>query len=384
MSGSTWTARKDGDAPAKEERYQIHPYYGFDWAGSDQWFADDAAYFATEESEITYDVIVFGGSVAAGFVEHGAAQLNELLRRDPAFQGRPVRVMGSARGTFRQPQLLHMLEYALEMGLRPDAVVELDGFNEVAIGLDNAARGLHPALPTATAWTPLVDGAPITTETIDALASMRGAQLSARAWVDRGERLGLFHSAIASRIVASRINGDYARFAAAFGRYQALQEPGENLAYTVGPTFDASEEAVLDTCARVWVQSSIAMNAVCRAFGIRYVHLLQPTLHDAGSKPVTDEERRKGAEPAIWARGVELGYPKLRAASAELTAAGVEFVDLSRAFADVHESLYYDVCHFTPAGYAIVVPQVATVLCRPAPEAQAKAGGKRRKRAENK
>jgi hypothetical protein len=183
-------------------------------------------------------------------------------------------------------------------------------------------------------------------------------------------------------LVNTLVHGSYARFATAFGEYEKLQTAGDTLTYIVGPTFDAGDDAVLETCARMWVQSSIAMNAVCRAQGIRYVHFLQPTLHDEGAKPVTDEERQKGAEPQIWARGAKLGYPKLRAASIDLEGAGVQFVDLSQAFANERESLYYDVCHFTPAGYEILVGTVADALRHVPSEPQAKGGKGRKHRAD--
>jgi hypothetical protein len=111
------------------------------------------------------------------------------------------------------------------------------------------------------------------------------------------------------------------------------------------------------------------MDALCRRRGIRYLHVLQPTLHDEGSKPLTEDERRAGAEPEIWALGARLGYPKLRARARSLAAAGVEVLDATRAFADVRETLYYDVCHFAPAGNLLLGELVAErLLAAPAPE----------------
>jgi hypothetical protein len=181
MSGTSWNGRGGdaGTAQGGEEHYKAQAFYGFDWADSDKWFGGDVAYFASPDSDANYDIAIFGGSVAGGFCQHVGEKLAAMLDHDPAFQGRHVRVMNSCRGAFRQPQLLHMLEYGLALGLKPDAVVELDGFNEVALGLDNAAHGIHPVLPASTIWPALVSKTPITPASIDALASMRHEQLSA-------------------------------------------------------------------------------------------------------------------------------------------------------------------------------------------------------------
>jgi hypothetical protein len=60
-----------------------------------------------------------------------------------------------------------------------------------------------------------------------------------------------------------------------------------------------------------------------------------------------------------WKRGVLEGYPLLRGAGAELAARGVPFLDASRTFADVRETLYFDACHFGPEGNRILAEAIA-------------------------
>ena len=40
--------------------------------------------------------------------------------------------------------------------------------------------------------------------------------------------------------------------------------------------------------------ASLAEHHLCEPRGILYLHVLQPTLHDPGSKPITPEEQEKG------------------------------------------------------------------------------------------
>ena len=78
-----------------------------------------------------------------------------------------------------------------------------------------------------------------------------------------------------------------------------------------------------------------------------------------GSKPLPAEERAADRAPPSWVRSVGAGYPLLRAAGAALHAAGEHFVDASRAFAGVEDTLYYDHCHFVYAGNRILCELVA-------------------------
>ena len=58
--------------------------------------------------------------------------------------------------------------------------------------------------------------------------------------------------------------------------------------------------------------------------------MLQPTLHDAGSKPATPGELAIGIIDTAWMEGVRLGYPRLREAGQRLCEQQVNFIDASR------------------------------------------------------
>jgi hypothetical protein len=104
------------------------------------------------------------------------------------------------------------------------------------------------------------------------------------------------------------------------------------------------------------------MHALCAARGIAYVHVLQPTLHDTGSKPLTPEELAGGAAPESWTWAVGEGYPLLRSTGAELSAAGVRFVDASGVFAGVQTAIYHDSCHFRLEGNVLLCELVAPAI----------------------
>jgi hypothetical protein len=120
------------------------------------------------------------------------------------------------------------------------------------------------------------------------------------------------------------------------------------------PAMGPSPASWGDTAAQrivgAWSESSLSIHAMCAARGIRYLHVLQPTLHDVGSKVLTPEEVESGKASEVWVRAVHDGYPLLRESGARLAARGIAFVDLSGIFRDLAEPTYYDMCHFRGRG----------------------------------
>ena len=120
--------------------------------------------------------------------------------------------------------------------------------------------------------------------------------------------------------------------------------------------------SLLESAANVWYESSRILRAICDARGIPYVHVLQPTLHDEGSKPLTDEERGSATLVESMRVAVRDGYPLLRERGFALAAEGERFVDASRLFAGVAETLYYDACHFRAPGTDMLAREAAHAL----------------------
>ena len=64
--------------------------------------------------------------------------------------------------------------------------------------------------------------------------------------------------------------------------------------------------------ASLWKNSSIQLDNLCTANGIRYYHFLQPNLFLTGSKPLTESERHMATyRDDMYRPGVKEGYPLL-------------------------------------------------------------------------
>ncbi len=361
--------------PGTEQQARfLHPFLGWEQRSSFEQWEDEARRQADPPNERDVEIAIVGGSVAEIFAGEGSGALLKTLLADARFAGRNVRIRGWARGGYKAPQPAFMVEWLLLRGVRPDAVVLIDGFNELVLSADNASLGIQPGFPSAMHWAALAAAGGLDATAVDLLARSRAAQRSAGAWTERALGWGLWRSSLLGTFARGRA-------AAAVGRArEALEEFGRHITargredVLRGPDFDAGLDAVLADSVRMWARSARLLDAVCKQEGIAFLHVLQPTLHDSGAKPATPEELAKGAASELWMRAIARGYPLLRAAGAELAADGVPFADASRVFADQTAPLYYDACHFTVEGNRILGRWIGARMLERWPDAPARTG----------
>lgn len=301
-----------------------------------------------------WTVAVFGGSVAAYLSVDGRQALAETLERSPLARGRRVRVRSFAAPGYKQPQMAVALAYLLSLGERFDALIELDGVNDVGVAyVEHRWRGKFPFYPRD--WEHLIAdvGDPreqLRIGTIAYLHSRRAAL--ARAFSRRPLRWSVTASLVWRRLD----RGLSVRLAQA--REAAVLQKSATLTYRErGPVrIYPDDDALMRDFARVWARSSLQMRALCAGAGIRYYHFLQPNQYVPNSKPMGEDEKRiayRVQHP--FREHIERGYPFLQAEGRELQAAGVAFTDLSHLFAGTTEPLYVDdCCHLNARGSEIM------------------------------
>jgi len=131
-------------------------------------------------------------------------------------------------------------------------------------------------------------------------------------------------------------------------------EPGREQREESGPVYAGSQDDALELGVRIWGECSKALHQLCEPRSIAYLHVLQPALHDEGSKPMSAGEIAIEDPNPEWTRAAREGYPLLRAAGRKLSEAGVHFVDATRVFDGIEETLYQDPCHFSKRGNEIL------------------------------
>jgi hypothetical protein len=303
---------------------------------------------------------IFGGSFAFYFSVYGLPDLVEGLRAAPELRGKRISVVRVALGVYKQPQQLLALSYLLALGAHFDVVIDLDGFNEVALpASDNVPKGIFPFFPRI--WSTRVAEVPDHAERA-AMLRILDLREQRREWAE------LFHGPPLSWSPAANLlwwARDY-RFGARMLRAQVelsrvKSQPDSYEAS--GPRRQyAGESELFEDLAALWFNTSLEMQRLCAGYGIRYWHFLQPNQYVAGSKPMGESERAVAlGPPQQYRHAVELGYPLLRRRGAELVAEGVRFHDLTEVYRDHPEPVYEDsCCHVNERGYAIVAQAIAS------------------------
>jgi hypothetical protein len=351
--------------PENEAQQRIlHPYMGWEVFGSVEQLDSDAQRIRDPAAQQDYEILLVGGSVGDVFGAYGADRLRERLEADPQLSGRSVYVYKYARGGYKHPQTQNVVQYMLSIGFEPECVLAIDGFNEVALANENAAESSSPILPSTMHWSALAMNGIVDRDCV----SMAGRMVDKTRQIERFAGTVVSSGACRSAVLGSlawrrlRTMQDETRVLrkAYYERMRKLSD--DRILH--GPPFRGSGLAAVSDGVRAWSEGSRSLRAICEARGIRYVHVLQPTLHDEGSKPMTDEERTKGVIGASWLEGVQLGYPLLRSEGKVLSRNGEEFLDASRVFADSNETLYYDNCHFGEKGNRILAEFIADAMLR--------------------
>lgn len=359
-------------APGEEAQQRLHPYFGFVRVETPTRDVNNHGFAAApfdypfvKQNEDQVLIGVFGGSVAAGFVRAGQEHLVQRLQQHPAFKGKEIVLLSFAQGGFKQPQQLLALSYYLTIGQELDMVINLDGFNEVALSSRNNAFGMDISMPSSDHLMPLVnliDQSTLSDERIEALAGIKRstAQL---------ERINA--RAANARLASTWFLWQqlYRIQSASLGRKQvAFQELttgdlSNSMMAIYPPMQDLAGDDLYQQIATEWADASILMHTLLQSRGIPYYHFLQPNQYFS-QKPFSPEEQRTAlTEGHPYRTGAELGYPALLAQEQRLVDNGVAFHSAVTIFDNEPRTLYNDdCCHFNTLGNEILADFIADVI----------------------
>jgi hypothetical protein len=294
-----------------------------------------------------------------------ALQAPDVLRKAlagiPDLESRPIRLVCYANWSYKQPQQLFILTYVLALDRPLDLVINLDGFNEVALPLavlrDKGVASYYPSY-----WPDLVR------QTLP---------------IEEQNRIGRIATLLQQRRqnarFARRLGGDHLAFPAwawsvldrgfanalARERERAVVNSGNRPYAEAGPS-DAHlpRRSYVMAIADTWARGSIQMARLSGANGIAYFHFLQPNQYVPRSKPLSEEEQANSYTPERpFSQSVRLGYPLLQRRAASLSAAGVLFEDLTPIFASNTETLYVDnCCHVAQRGSELLAAAIGRAV----------------------
>jgi hypothetical protein len=348
---------------------RFHPFFG--WVDqpsettNNHGFASPYNYPWRKSNQNQFIIGIFGGSVAKIFSETGTARLIQALKQEPFFANREIIILNFSAGGYKQPQQLLILNYYLTIGQKFDLVINIDGFNEVALSTINAQNQIDIAMPSFHHMDPMiniVDQTTLTGEKIELLARLNQNRTKANRLVKTMDQTSLasvyFISKQFYKIFFDQYNEDRLKL-------QTLEAAPsqETMIYVYPSSRKKLRPVVFEQMARQWLAASITMRDILQSRRTPYIHILQPNQYYS-KKPFTSEEAAIVLRPNHRYRlGAEQGYPALIAYGERLKKKGVNFYSAVDIFDDEAEILYVDdCCHFNQTGNNLLADFISQAI----------------------
>jgi hypothetical protein len=324
-------------------------------------FVSPSDYPFVKSSPNQFVIGIFGGSVGAWFCQVGTNRLLDDLRANRYFKDRELVPLCLSHEGYKQPQQLLVLAYFQSIGQSFDLVVNIDGFNEIALSNLNNQRGLDISMPSVMHLDPLinlVNQATLTPEKLQSLAAISHYKERINYLVGR-----LQHNRFAAiNFVLERLHrsatAGYQKELARFGNLPSASSNGSLILAT--PSVAARDEArVFADVARSWSDASALMHTMLASRGAAYFHVLQPNQYFTTRVFSPEEARVARSDASPFKKSVEAGYPVLVAESATLKTR-VDFLNALGIFDREPSAVYIDdCCHYTLKGNQLLADAIA-------------------------
>jgi hypothetical protein len=339
--------------PAWTFEYQIHPYFGFITPPT----YSNLPFKRTNDHQFL--IGIFGGSVAQEFYDHEAKShvLAKVFQSQPEFQNKEIVFLKFANQAHKQPQELLILNYFLSLGQEFDMVINIDGFNEIALSYLNNKAGTEVSMPNDYIFSPLITLAnkDFSSEQLQLALQVLELKIKLQGAINRMTECSLASCYVLRWTQAKYLLSQYQ------GKSQTLslirrEEAKGSLVYLKKVAPPLSDPEALEGIVNLWFNSSRGMNDVLTARKIPYFEFIQPNqYHSTNRQFSSDEKKIAFDENSQFKEGTRKGYPNLLAKVSNLQAAGVKVFSAVEVFDDTKEIVYRDnCCHYNELGNDIL------------------------------
>ncbi len=347
----------------------VHPYFGY-VVDPDQSAAryqvsplgfHDPATDVSNLRKRTDQIIIgfFGGSFTWGTIDFARPALSKCL----AFTEKKIVVRNFSAGGYKQPQQLHILTHLLATGVEFDIVINIDGFNEIALPFaENIPAGVHPLFPRR--WHDRVAGF-ISPTRARKVGTLQILEESRSRWAESFRVLKLYRSPALALLWQYRDRRFATRIFNVREELRMLDADETTSDFqVVGPEFPHDDEGIFALIAQSWRGASTQMAKLAAGNDAHYLHFLQPNQYLKDTKPMSEAERSVAiVSDHPYRAPIVRGYPMLIDEGRALKQEGVAFYDLTQIYADVPEPLYIDACcHVNERGYEIVAERICEAV----------------------
>ena len=306
--------------------------------------------------EGAFVVGLFGSSVA----KNVAGELRNALFRHFLELGTgiaPVLVDLTNTGS-HQPYQAVALVNAMANGGQFDAILVLDGYNEIADVPNHLSLGLYPLFPRF--WSSLTAVTPAQWAIIGRIGKLRQEQQN----LLRGGGPGFLRNSAVLRLIRHFRLGQVERLLVWAHHDLTAASMGGHRLQKHGPRRVYAEEERRRIGADSWYLGAILMARLAERHDAEYYHFLQPNQHVPDTKELSPEEVALVDRTTYGSREVvRQSYPQMRQHGGLLRRQGFKFFDLSWIYKDYPETLYIDpCCHVNKRGSELLAAGIVRRL----------------------
>lgn len=357
---------------------RLHPFFGYvpksgpdfrpGFKYNNYGFISPYDYPFTKVNNNQFIVGVFGGSVASNYSIYEIQNriLETKLREIPGLENKEIVILSFATGGYKQPQQLLILNYMLSVGQVFDMVINIDGFNELALSSVNNQDKLDLNMPSSSHIQPLTNLAnnSLSTKALETLIRIKETKPKINDAISTLKNCRLASCNTINSLHLQRLIQSYYQDVKRFERYQQIPDDdnGEGsvfLFYTQESVLP--QPKALAKITDTWVTTSTVMNHILTAQNIPYFHILQPNQYYPTNRVYSSQEKAIAfSDNTPYRNPIIAGYPLLLNRIPDLQATGVNIFNGVNILDAASEIMYIDnCCHYTLAGENILSNYVA-------------------------
>jgi uncharacterized ubiquitin-like protein YukD len=350
---------------------RFHPYFGFIQKPSSDFrpgfkvnnygFISPHDYPFKKTKPNQFIIGVFGGSVASGYAifEVQNQVLAKYLKQLPGLQDKEFVILSFATGGYKQPQQLLILNYFLALGQELDMVVNIDGFNEVALANLNNQNKIDIAMPSVQHILPLTNLAN-NSLSLQAMKTTIAIQEN-KAKINRGlenlQNCKLAACDALNSVYLQNLVNNYRKDVIWFEkeRGKTTEADGGSAVFINTNPAVLKDDIAFEKMAWNWAKSSIFMNKVLSASNVPYFHVIQPNQYYQTKRVFSEAEKQIAFNKETpYDKSVKLGYPALFEKLPNLAKNKVNVLNAVNVFDNTKDIVYVDsCCHYNEAGEVI-------------------------------
>ena len=304
---------------------------------------------------------IFGGSVASDFSIFQVQNkiLPQYLKQVPGLQDKEFVILSFATGGYKQPQQLLILNYFLALGQELDLVINIDGFNEVALSNLNNKNQINLAMPSIQHISPLTSLAnnSLSIEAMQATIRIKENKTRINEGLESLQHCSLAACDALTSVYVQNLVNNYRKDIIAFEKERSKKQKDdeESVIYINKNKSILEDSAAFEQMSWNWAKSSIFMHKILSASNVPYFHVLQPNQYYQTKRVFGEAEKRIAFNKETpYAKAVELGYPAILGKFPNLQKNNINILNGVKVFDKTKDAVYVDsCCHYNKAGEVI-------------------------------